>query len=63
MTKQFLFTKFKELYPHISIGRPRRLFETVQRIVAPVRPSSLGTVSITGSDLVMYRKRTWIPRC
>ena len=54
-----LCAKFKELYP---LGRPRRFFETVQRIVAPVRPSSLGTVSITDSALITYRKRKWIPR-
>lgn len=56
-----LCAKFKELYPHICIGRPRRFFETVQRIVAPVRPSSLGTVSITDSASVTYRKRKWLP--
>ena len=54
--------KFKELCPHISLGRPRRFFDTVQRIVASTRPSSTGRGALSGSPLVSYRKRKWMPR-
>ncbi len=57
-----LCQQFKDLYPDVTIGRPRRFFETVKRLIAPVRPSLRGTVSLTGSALASYRRRVWVPR-
>ena len=49
-------------YPNLSVGRPSRLFDTVQRIVGPTRASLRGTAKLTGSPLVSYRRRVWEPR-
>lgn len=60
--EHLLCSKFKERYPSISIGRPRRFYETVQRIIAPLRPSTQGRAVLTGSPLSAYRSRVWKPR-
>ena len=57
-----LFDKFSKLYPHISIGRPSRFYDTVKRIAAPTKPSLAGPNKLSGSPLVSYRKRVWIPK-
>ena len=49
-------------YPNLLVGRPSRLFDTVQRIVGPTRASLRGTAKLTGSPLVSYRRRVWEPR-
>jgi hypothetical protein len=54
---ELLVTRFRELYPHIPIGRPGRFLETVRRIEAPVRGGTL-----KGSDRKSYLKRKWAPR-
>ena len=53
---------FNEKYPHIKISRPRRFFDTVQRIASAVQPSLRGRVPLSGSALESYRKRIWRPR-
>ena len=57
-----LCAKFKELYPHIEVGRPHRFFDTVQRIVAPSRPSAVSKPPLSGTPLSSYRRRVWKPR-
>ena len=60
--EDLLFSKFKTLYPSISVGRPRRFYETVSRIAAPTQPSLIGVPKLCDSPLSSYRKRTWEPR-
>ena len=57
-----LCTEICRRYPGISVGRPSRLFDTIQRIVGPTRPSLRGTAKLTGSPLASYRRRVWEPR-
>jgi len=57
-----LCTQFRNLYPHIPIGRPDRFHDTVQRLAAPTRPSLRGPSRLQGSPLVTYRKRIWNPK-
>ena len=59
---QLLRSELCRLYPALSISRSSRFLNTVQRIVAPTRPSLLGPAKLTGSPLASYRKRTWEPR-
>lgn len=61
-SEDLLCDKFKAHYPKISIGRPRRFYETVSRIVAPTKPSLRGECKLYGSPLASYRKRVWQPR-
>ena len=61
-SEDLLCSKFKKLYPNIYIGRPRRFYDTVLRIVAPTRPSLRAESKLTGSPLSSYRKRIWSPR-
>ena len=46
-----------ERYPHITVGRPSRLLDTVKRLIAPTRPNVLGPAKLTGSPLAHYRRR------
>ena len=57
-----LFSQVSSRYPSISISRPSRLYDTVQRIVGPTKPSLHGPAKLTGSPLATYRKRIWKPR-
>ena len=57
-----LFDKFIKLYPNVMIGRPSRFCDTVKRIAAPTRPSLTGPSKVSGSPLVSYRKRIWVPK-
>ena len=57
-----LLDTFKQQYPYIYIGRPKRLFETVSRIAAPTKQSTRGEPKLSGSPLLSCRKRQWIPR-
>lgn len=59
---KLLVDKVRQLYPHFSIGRPARFFDTVTRLAAPTRPSVIGPPKLCGSPLSSYRKREWIPR-
>ena len=56
-TAEVLAAIFREACPHISVGRPGRLLETVQRIAGPVRNGR-----VKGSARTLYLKRTWTPR-
>ena len=60
--QDLLCSEILRRYPRISIGRPSRLFDTVQRIVGPTRPSLRGTAKLIGSPLASYRRRVWEPR-
>lgn len=60
--ENLLYSKFKSLYPRIYVGRLRRFYETVRRVVAPTRASLRGDCKLTGSPLSSYRRRTWVPR-
>lgn len=53
---------FNDKYPHIKISRPRRFFDTVQRIASAVQPSIRGKTPLSGSALESYRRRIWRPR-
>jgi len=44
-------SNFRELYPEVPISRPQRFLETVQRIVAPTRPSIIRKAPLCGSPL------------
>ena len=59
---QVLHTKFKEAYPHISVGRPQRLYDTAKRIAAPTLPSLRGESKLFGLALEEYRSKEWVPR-
>ena len=49
--EDLLCSKFRKLFPKIYIGRPRRFYETVMRIVAPTRPSLRGASHLGGLQL------------
>ena len=53
-----LYDQFQIKYPHISIGRPKRLYDTAKRVSAPTQSS----LKLSGSALDFYRRRKWIPR-
>lgn len=57
-----LYSKFKEAYPRIRIGRAKRFHTTIMRIAAPTRPSIRGESKLIGSPLIRYRRKNWIPR-
>ena len=57
-----LVSEFRKQFPKCPIGRPKRFFETVQRIAAPTQPSLIGHPKLSGSPLQSYRKRVWQPR-
>lgn len=57
-----LTEKFTARYPHIPISRPSRFLDTVGRLAAPTKPSTVGQQKLTGSALASYRRRNWIPR-
>ena len=58
-----LLELFRKHYPNVYIGRADRFYRTVQRIVAPCRPSILGgKIKISGVELELYRRQVWIPR-
>ena len=57
-----LYSEFKSMYPLIPVGRPKRFYETVQRIAAPTRPSLISGPKLHGSPLRSYRRRLWEPR-
>ena len=57
-----LFDRFSTLYPNVVLGRPSRFYDTVKRIAAPTKPSSVGPSKLSGSPLVSYRKRIWAPK-
>ena len=61
-TADLLYSEICRRYPDISVGRPSRLFDTIQRIVGPTRPSLRGTAKLNGSPLASYRRRVWEPR-
>ena len=54
--------KFSQKYPHIVTSRPSCLFDSINRIAAPTRPSAVGPSKLNGSPLRTYLKRTWVPR-
>ena len=60
--EELLCSNFRKFYPKIYVGRPRRFYETVVRIVAPTRPSLRGESRLSGSPLSSYRRRRWEPR-
>uniref|UniRef100_A0A1X7U376 Uncharacterized protein n=1 Tax=Amphimedon queenslandica TaxID=400682 RepID=A0A1X7U376_AMPQE len=53
--------KFHEAFPSYNLSRPKRLIETVHRIVAPTKPSLRGPSKLNGSSLLAYRRRMWKP--
>ena len=57
-----LLAKFSSRFPHIQISRPSRFLDTVRRIAAPTRPSTVGEAKLDGSPLRSYLKRRWTPR-
>ena len=54
---ELLTTRFRQLYPHITISRPARFLATVQRINGPI-----GSGRLKGSSRKLYLKRIWTPR-
>ena len=61
-TVDLLCSEIHKRYPNIPVNRPTRLFDTINRIAGPTRPSLRGSAKLSGSPLVTYRKRTWKPR-
>ena len=59
---ELLATKFHLKYPSIPISRPDRFLDTVKRIAAPTRPSTMGPQKLSGSPLCTYLRKKWIPR-
>ena len=59
---EILCSKVKEAYPNLRIARPKRFYDTVKNIAAPVRPSLRGDSKLVGSELSLYRERKWVPR-
>ena len=59
---EILTAEFQQRYPQIPVSRPSRFLDTVRRLEAPTRPSSIGESKLAGSPLNSYLKRRWIPR-
>lgn len=59
---EVLYSLFQLRYPHVTIGRPQRLYDAVKRIAAPTRPSLRGASKLSGSSLSLYRSKEWLPR-
>ena len=59
---EILTERFTSKYPHIQINRPSRFLDTVNRLAAPTKPSSIGEAKLSGSPLAHYRRRQWSPR-
>lgn len=57
-----LAAKFGRKYPNITTNRPDRLFDSISRIAAPTRPSTVGPSKLNGSPLQSYVKRRWVPK-
>uniref|UniRef100_A0A1X7UPJ2 Uncharacterized protein n=1 Tax=Amphimedon queenslandica TaxID=400682 RepID=A0A1X7UPJ2_AMPQE len=60
--QDILFEKFQRAHPHINVGCPNRLYDTLKHIAAPTQPSLRGISKISGSDLEAYRSKVWVPR-
>ena len=45
-TADLLCSEICRQYPGISVGRPSRLFDTIQQIEGPTRPSLRGTAKL-----------------
>ena len=61
-TAEALVVKFSSWFPHIPISRSNRFLDTIRRIAAPTRPSTVGGAKLEGSPLRSYLKRHWAPR-
>jgi len=61
-TIDFLCSEICKRYPNLCVSRPTRLFDTINHIAGPTRPSLRGPAKLAGSPLVTYRKRIWKPR-
>ena len=59
---EILTEMFTSKHPHVQINRPSRFLDTVKRLAAPTKPSSVGEAKLSGSPLAHYRRREWSPR-
>ena len=59
---EILVLEFKSHYPRITISRPGQFLDTVRRLAAPTKSSTIGQTKLTGSPLHSYLRRQWIPR-
>ena len=59
---ELILSEVRKRYPCVSVSRPTRFFDAVQRIVGPTWPSLRGSAKLTGSPLASYRRRVWQPR-
>ena len=59
---EILTQMFNSKYPHIPVIRQSRFLDTVRRVAAPTKPSSVGQQKLVGSPLASYRHRRWFPR-
>ena len=57
-----LAQQFKSRFPHIPISRPGRFLDTVRRLAAPTKSSTIGKTPLNGTPLRSYLQRQWIPR-
>ena len=53
---------FISKYPHVQIHRPNHFLANCGEISVPTKPSSIGSAKLSGSPLVHYRSRSWIPK-
>lgn len=61
--EHLLYSEILERHPIISSKRPGRLFNSIQKIVAPTKASLKGPAKLPeGSLLSSYRRRVWQPR-
>ena len=61
--KDELIKLFHETFPfHNLTSRPERYLKTVERIVAPTKPSLKGPSKLNDSDLLTYCHTIWKPR-
>ena len=51
---EILASKVKMKYPEIPIHRPNRFLDSVERLAAPTKPSSIGPPKLTHSPLRSY---------
>ena len=59
---EVLYSLFQMRYPHVTVGRPQRLYDAAKRIAGPTRKSLRGASKLSGSSLSLYRAKEWLPR-
>uniref|UniRef100_A0A1X7VWG0 Uncharacterized protein n=1 Tax=Amphimedon queenslandica TaxID=400682 RepID=A0A1X7VWG0_AMPQE len=59
---EVLYSLFRIRYPHVTVGRPQRLYDAAKRVAGPTRSSLRRASKLSGSSLSLYRAKEWLPQ-